>query len=175
MGEERKKFPFKVIVIGDPAVGKTSIVRRFADDQFEDTYIHTIGADFNVKVVTLGESEIILTVWDIGGQERFDEIRRYYYEGAHAAMCVFDLTSAQSFKSVPKWHKDLRAYLPEVPCILVANKADLDHGLDEKDIDKIKAELKLDKLFKTSAKTGKNVTKAFEEIAKLCLDHYVKD
>ena len=92
MVEDRKKFPFKIVVVGDPAVGKTSIVRRFADDQFEESYIHTIGADFNVKVVKLGDKEIILTVWDIGGHEHFNEIRPYYYEGAHAAICVFDLT-----------------------------------------------------------------------------------
>ncbi|MHA1144388.1 MAG: Rab family GTPase [Candidatus Helarchaeota archaeon] len=173
MVEDRKKFPFKIVVVGDPAVGKTSIVRRFADDQFEESYIHTIGADFNVKVVKLGDLEIILTVWDIGGHEHFNEIRPYYYEGAHAAICVFDLTMEKSFKSIPKWFKDLREYLPEVPCILIGNKADLDHENNEEKIKKLINEFKFDFYSRTSAKTSENVSKTFEKLAEICMEYYI--
>ncbi|MHA1378032.1 MAG: Rab family GTPase [Candidatus Helarchaeota archaeon] len=170
---EGKKYQLKMVVVGDPAVGKTSIIRRFADDKFEEDYKHTIGADFNVKVIEFPESKknAVLTVWDIGGHERFEIIRRYYYEGSHAGLIVFSLTNEESFKSVTNWYNDLRTYLKDIPMILIANKADLENPVisDDQIEAKIK-ELDIKKYFKTSAKTGDNVNQAFSALAKMKLD-----
>ncbi len=78
MADKRKKFSLKILVVGEPAVGKTSVIRRFSDGTFDENYEHTIGADFNIKVVEIPEEnlDVILTVWDIGGQERFEMVFR---------------------------------------------------------------------------------------------------
>ncbi len=162
----------KVVVVGDPAVGKTSLIRRFADDKFEEDYKHTIGADFNVKVIEFPEGKnAVLTVWDIGGHERFEIIRRYYYEGSHAGLIVFSLTDPESYKNTTNWFNDLRTYLKDIPIILIANKADLeDQKVSDKEIEEKLKELKLDKYYKTSAKTGNNVEEAFAELARKKLE-----
>ncbi|MHA1300730.1 MAG: Rab family GTPase [Candidatus Helarchaeota archaeon] len=169
-----KKYQLKMVVVGDPAVGKTSIIRRFADDKFEDDYKHTIGADFNVKVIEFPESKrnAVLTVWDIGGHERFEIIRRYYYEGSHAGLIVFSLTNKESFKSVTNWYNDLRQYLKNIPIILIANKKDLvdEIVIEDSEIEAKVKELELVQYFKTSAKTGENVEKAFSALAKKKLE-----
>ena len=170
-----KKYQLKVVVVGDPAVGKTSIIRRFADDQFDEDYKHTIGADFNVKVIEYPESKenAVLTVWDIGGHERFEIIRRYYYEGSHAGLIVFSLTNKESFDSVKNWYNDLRTYLKDIPIVLIANKVDLKDKsiIADDEIEKKLKELNLNNYFKTSAKTGENVEKAFSKVARMKIDN----
>ncbi|NVM04975.1 MAG: GTP-binding protein [Candidatus Helarchaeota archaeon] len=171
---EGKKYQLKVVVVGDPAVGKTSLIRRFADDKFEDEYKHTIGADFNVKVIEYPEvkKNAVLTVWDIGGQERFEIIRRYYYEGSHAGFIVFDLTNKDAFKHVLNWYNDLREYLKDIPIALLANKLDLEDNIviSDSEIEEKLKELKIEFYLKTSAKTGENVEKAFSRLAKIKLE-----
>jgi len=171
---EGKKYQLKVVVVGDPAVGKTSLIRRFADDKFEDEYKHTIGADFNVKVIEFPESKknAVLTVWDIGGQERFEIIRRYYYEGSHAGLIVFDLTNKKAFDHITNWYNDLREYLKDIPIALIANKLDLKDAIviSDSDIESKMKELKIEFYYKTSAKTGENVENAFSKLAKIKLE-----
>ncbi|MFX1451929.1 MAG: Rab family GTPase [Promethearchaeota archaeon] len=171
---EGKKYQLKVVVVGDPAVGKTSLIRRFADDKFEDEYKHTIGADFNVKVIEFPESKknAVLTVWDIGGQERFEIIRRYYYEGSHAGLIVFDLTNKKAFDHITNWYNDLREYLKDIPIALIANKLDLKNAIviSDSDIESKMKELKIEFYLKASAKTGENVEQAFSRLAKLKLE-----
>ena len=163
-----------MVVVGDPAVGKTSIIRRFADDKFEDDYKHTIGADFNVKVIEFPEEKknAVLTVWDIGGHERFEIIRRYYYEGSHAGLIVFSLTDKESFNNVENWYNDLRTYLKDIPILVIANKADLEETavIKDEEIDAKIKELNIDQYFKTSAKTGSNVEEAFSALAQKKLE-----
>ena len=102
-----KKLAFKIIVIGDPSVGKTSLIRRYSDNKFDISYLPTIGADFNLKIVELPNIEVILTIWDIGGHDRFSAIRSFYYQGAQAGVMVFDRSRKETFKSIEKWKSDL--------------------------------------------------------------------
>jgi len=173
MADKRKKFSLKILVVGEPAVGKTSVIRRFSDGTFDDNYVHTIGADFNIKVVEIPEEnlDVILTVWDIGGQERFEIIRKYYYEGSNAAIVVFDLTNKDTFAEVNRWYADLASYLEDIPIALMANKTDLTDKrvITDEQLEEMKTNLNFKFYFKTSAKDGTNVHEAFRQMALLCL------
>ena len=167
-------YRFKVVVVGDPAVGKTSIIRKYSLNQFEDNYKMTVGADFNVKLVKFDDlGEVTITIWDFGGQEKFDEIRKYYYYGTQAAIIVFDITNPQSFQNIKKWKEDLFKETKEVPFLILANKTDLkDNAKVSKEmIDSLSNEYQV-KVFETSAKTGNNIENVFREIAKNCLSTY---
>lgn len=92
-------YLFKVVIIGNSSVGKSSLLRRFADDSFQESYLATIGVDFRFKyLVFLGRSITVngdivkLQIWDTAGQERFRTITGAYYKGAHAIMIVYDIT-----------------------------------------------------------------------------------
>jgi len=122
-------------VIGNPNVGKTSIIKRYVNDYFSDNYKITIGVDFALKVLDFEGSKIHLQLWDIAGQERFGSMTRIYYKSAAAALIVFDLTNLESFESVRKWKEDLvtqiRSYgrlNTDIPIILVGNKSDKNRG-----------------------------------------------
>ena len=164
------RFVFKVVLLGAPAVGKTSLVIRFVQDRFKDEYITTLGADFLIKEVIFEELNIKvkLLLWDLGAQERWAEIRPTYLVGADGAIVVFDLTRKRTFDEIPKWLEDLNKYSiveEKVPYVLVGNKHDLDEfELREVSQDIIDDYLKEKSIhcFLTSAKTGENVEKMFQ-------------
>ncbi|XP_046460616.1 ras-related protein Rab-7L1-like isoform X2 [Daphnia pulex] len=122
---------FKVIIIGDPGVGKTSFIRRYVQNAFRGDYKATIGVDFALKIVRWSENQTIkLQLWDIAGQERFTWMTRVYYKEAQGCIIMFDLTSRNSFENAVKWKKDVdsKCVLEDgapVPCMLLANKCDL--------------------------------------------------
>ncbi|MHA1377022.1 MAG: Rab family GTPase [Candidatus Helarchaeota archaeon] len=176
MPEVEKKLAFKIVVIGDPSIGKTSLIRRFSENKFSTSYLPTIGADFNLKVIELPDAQVILTVWDIGGHDRFDSIRAFYYSGAHGGIIGFDLTREETFKSVKRWENDIRSGAGEqIPLILLCNKVDLKDKIvvGEDKIKNISKELNIP-YFMTSAKTGENVQEAFRRMAKDCAEFFSK-
>ncbi|XP_059167196.1 ras-related protein Rab-7L1-like [Physella acuta] len=125
---------FKVIIIGDPTVGKTSFVQKYVNDSFRRDYKMTIGVDFALKVIKWSDKcNIKLQLWDIAGQERFTSMTRVYYKDAHACLVMCDLTQKNTFQNSVKWKKDLdlKCTLVDgspVPCLLLANKSDIsDH------------------------------------------------
>ncbi|XP_068736155.1 ras-related protein Rab-32-like isoform X2 [Montipora capricornis] len=125
-----KEFLFKVLVIGDLGVGKTSIIKRYVHQFFSVHYRATIGVDFALKVIKWDHDTLIrLQLWDIAGQERFGNMTRVYYKEAVGAFIVFDVTRASTFEAVQKWKNDLdnKVMLPNgspVPVVLLANKCD---------------------------------------------------
>jgi Ras-related protein Rab-32 len=127
----KKELLFKILVIGDFGVGKTSIIRRYADGTFSSNYKITIGADFAIKSLAWDENtQINVQLWDIAGHERFGYLTGVYYRYAVAAAIVFDLTRPETFRSVEKWLLDLRkkVHLPgghPVPVVILANKGDI--------------------------------------------------
>ncbi|MHA1651869.1 MAG: Rab family GTPase [Candidatus Helarchaeota archaeon] len=170
---ETKTFAYKLCVVGDPSVGKTSLIRRYADRKFDESYLPTIGADFTIKKINLDESNIItLTIWDMGGHERFDRIRNHYYIGANAAFIVFDLSRRETFNHVKDWLNDIKSHCGEIPILIIANKADLPNkAISKEEIEKDFSN-KNCQIFLTSAKTGENVDTIFEVIANQCFKFY---
>ncbi|XP_061484870.1 ras-related protein Rab-38 isoform X4 [Rhineura floridana] len=121
---------YKLLVIGDLGVGKTSIIKRYVHQNFSPHYRATIGVDFALKVLSWDPETVVrLQLWDIAGQERFGNMTRVYYREAMGAFIVFDVTRPATFEAVTKWKEDLdtKLTLPNgkpVPAILLANKCD---------------------------------------------------
>ena len=162
---------FKVIIIGDPSVGKTSLLTQFSTEKFETKYIPTVGTNITKEIVELEKenASVNLMLWDIAGQPQFYMLHRPYFNGADAMILVFDITRTSTFSNVNNWYNTAVKYgLSAVPRILIGNKLDLK---DERKITVAHAQHLSDKLnapyMETSAKTGHNVKKLFKKIAEL--------
>ncbi|XP_074609934.1 ras-related protein Rab-7L1-like [Acropora palmata] len=173
---------FKVIIVGDATVGKTSFVRRYVSNHPGREYKPTQGVDFALKVIKLSDNTTVrLQLWDIAGQERFSSMTRVYYKGATACVIMFDLTSQQTFNSTVKWKKDLdtKCTLPNgqtIPCILVGNKSDLSTRPVEKDmIDKMCHENGFLGWTEMSVKEDINVTETMEYLLQELMENFKKD
>ena len=162
-----EEFRFKIVVIGDGAVGKTSLIQKFTKGVFEKDYVKTIGAQFSKYNKNIDGDIIRLIFWDIAGQSDFTFLHHLFYKETKAAIIVFSLETTDlgesSFIHVPKWHNELNKYCNEIPVVLFANKVDL---ISESNIDKTKLADLVEKFkfldyFLTSAKTGVRVTDAF--------------
>jgi len=161
-------YLFKLVLIGDSGVGKSCLLLRFADDNFTDSYISTIGVDFRFRTVTIDKKTVKLQIWDTAGQERFRTITSAYYRGADGIIMVYDVTSPESFDHVEEWLSEVDRYANENTAkLLVGNKADL---VDEKQVSEETAQRFAEKLgipfLETSAKTATNVDAAFLMMAK---------
>ncbi|XP_072029951.1 ras-related protein Rab-38-like isoform X1 [Amphiura filiformis] len=127
---EKREHLYKVLVIGDLGVGKTSVIKRYVHQFFSQHYRATIGVDFALKVINWDADTLIrLQLWDIAGQERFGNMTRVYYKEAVGAFIVFDVTRVSTFEAVAKWKHDLdsKVQLPNgssIPVVLLANKCD---------------------------------------------------
>jgi len=167
-GAERRQFTKKIILIGDGGVGKTTLIRKFVYDMFDDKYIQTIGTKVSKKKVPLADAnmDISLMVWDVQGQ-RNDPLLTRYFEGAEGALFVCDLTRLSTFENLPEWIKDFQAVCGEVPFILLGNKADLvdSSQFGEGELGALAARYNA-KGFLTSAKTGANVESSFNQLAR---------
>jgi small GTP-binding protein len=166
-------YQFKIILVGDPSVGKTSLVLRYTDSAFRRAYVSTMGVHVSKKLFKAEDSAIIqLVLWDIGGQERFKLMRQQFYQGSDATFLIFDLTNPDSFKNIPGWYSNIRKQLNlrdnDVVGFLVGNKKDLEKDLK---INTAKAQNLAVKLnleyIETSAQSGENVDIAFTKIANL--------
>lgn len=170
---------FKIILIGDSGVGKTSILMRFSDDVYSDSYISTIGVDFKTKMIQLDSGKIVkMQLWDTAGQERFRTITSSYYRGAHGIIIVYDVCDAKSFDNVSQWKQEIiRANASNVPVLLVGNKADVAASVRQVTYEKGKA--KADEMnanfIEMSAKTSKGVFEAFSTIVEQIRSKMVKD
>ncbi|MFX1562167.1 MAG: Rab family GTPase [Promethearchaeota archaeon] len=124
--EDLDEVVYKVIVVGDASVGKTSLARRYCTGQFDQNYTFTLGVDFFAKSLIVKDNPIRLMIYDTAGQERFDFIRGLYFEGAAGAVIAYDVTNKTSFERVEYWLKQVQERCKGVPLILVATKVDLD-------------------------------------------------
>ncbi len=171
------EYTFKIIIIGPPAVGKSSLIRRFVENKFSGEYQFTIGVDFLAKTVEYKKGKLArLSIWDVGGQERFKFLRRSFYEGTHGALLAFDLSRAKTFPKMKEWLTDMNSIIQEeIPIVLIGNKSDLipDIGevIDSEEPQKFAEQIN-SSFFTTSAKNGDNVEKAFLELTLRMLQHY---
>merc|ERR1719336_2431850 len=169
----------KVIILGDPGVGKTSIANRFVNDRFMSQYKATIGADIFAKELVIGDTEIFMQIWDTAGQERFQSLGPGYFRGADACILVYDTTSAKSFESLGSWCSEFirnAGLSPQqttvFPFIVVGNKVDL-HG-DRRQVNLHEAMKWCDENsmphYETSARQATNVEMAFSDLAQRTLE-----
>lgn len=159
------KYSFKVITMGDGAVGKTSLVIRYTENRFDLKYKATLGAAFAAKEVKITNVKINLMIWDLAGQPSFDEVRDRYYLGSSAAILVFDVTNASTTEKLRKWLAKFRKQVPKGPVILVGNKTDLveKRQISTQEAHEIRDELQLP-YFETSCSTGEGVNEVFHSL-----------
>lgn len=156
---------------GDWAVGKTSLVRRYATNTFTHDYLTTIDLNQVAKEVDVDGIKIDLSIWDTGGQERFSSLRKRYYRGADAVIFVFDITRPESFRAIEKrWIPEVNEVLDEYILTLWGTKADLkdQRVVSTNSGDRLARKLKA-YYFETSSLTGQNVEKAFKSLSRLIL------
>jgi len=164
-------FRIKVIIIGEPGVGKTSLVKKFVSGQFSSDYRSSIGTNIFIKKLNFeGENIVSIQIWDIAGQERWIKMRHIYYKGTHGALIVGDLTRKNSFDQIKDfWSPDLKKFSENIPVILLANKNDLDENITKAEVEDLGKTINVNTILYTSAKNGENVEKSFELISKFAL------
>ncbi|XP_076362936.1 ras-related protein Rab-35-like [Tachypleus tridentatus] len=161
---------FKLLIIGDSGVGKSSLLLRFADNTFSGNYITTIGVDFKIRTIEVEGQRVKLQIWDTAGQERFRTITSTYYRGTHGVIVVYDVTNGESFANVKRWLHEIEQNCDVVNRILVGNKND---DPDRKvvlteDSQRFADQMEI-QLFETSAKENINVEEMFNAITKMVL------
>ena len=166
---EKKLHTFKVLILGDPSVGKSCFLIRYTEDTFQDVYLSTIGMDCKYKKVDLENGESIrLQLWDTAGQDRFRSITRNLYKGAAGIILIYDVTNRKTFESIKNWVESIRAEVSnKVVIVLVGNKIDKKEQIDVKteEGDNLAEEFNLP-FFECSALTGENINETFVELAK---------
>jgi len=159
-----KNLLVKLALIGDSGVGKSSLLARFASpDEYSDTHVTTLGVDFRLRTVQVGDKCVKLHMWDTGGQERFRAITPAYYRSVDGIILVYDVTDSRTFDHTSQWLADVERYAENSPHImLVGNKADLEsqREVTEQAAQAFADEHKLT-FIETSAKTSTNVEAAF--------------
>ncbi|XP_043935852.1 ras-related protein Rab-13 [Protopterus annectens] len=161
-------YLFKLLLIGDSGVGKTCLIIRFAEDNFNSTYISTIGIDFKIRTVEIDGKKIKLQVWDTAGQERFKTITTAYYRGAMGIILVYDITDEKSFENIQNWIKSIRENAAaDVERMLLGNKCDIEsrRKVQKEQAEKLAKEHGI-KFFETSAKSSINVDESFCALAR---------
>lgn len=161
-------YLFKVLLIGNSGVGKSSLLLRFADDVFSENFMPTIGVDFKIRTIEVDGKTIKLQIWDTAGQERFKTITSSYYKGAHGIIVTYDVTDKESFKAIDNWMNEVEKHASDnVSRILVGNKCDLEESRQvSTDEGKELAEHFGIKFLETSAKQSNNVEEAFITMTK---------
>lgn len=154
---------FKILLLGDGNVGKTSLIMRFTTGRFKETYKATIGTDIFQKTIDNKD----LQIWDLSGQSHFKNIRMKFYKRANGSLLVFDLTNPISFDNLENWIEEAQEVTGDIPTVLVGNKKDLEHLIQLNMIEKVKNFAKskgLEFVF-TSARNGENVEEAFKKLS----------
>lgn len=167
MSSNNFDYLFRLVLIGDSGVGKSCLLLRFADDNFTDTYISTIGVDFRFRTITVDNMVIKLQIWDTAGQERFRTITSAYYRGADGIIMVYDVSNIDSFNHVEEWLSEVERYANDgTSKLLVGNKADLPDKAVSEDVAQKMADRLGIPFLETSAKTSTNVNNTFLTIAR---------
>jgi small GTP-binding protein len=154
-------------MLGDFAVGKTSLVRQFVDNKFDDKYLSTIGVKISRRSVQLDDGQQVnLLLWDLAGSEDFTGVKASYLGGTAGALLVCDLTRQYTLESIKNYRDQLHTASPEAELLLLGNKNDLtdEHQVTTEMLETFAEELSIP-YFKTSAKVGENVAQAFQTLA----------
>jgi len=162
-------YRFKLVVVGDPGVGKTSIILRFTDNAFLRTYIPTLGVNITEKIFDDTEKVLEVIIWDIAGQNKFQTMRRHFYQGSEAILLIFDLSNRSSFESIKNWYEDVMKNMEKHHHqigYIFGNKSDLTEVRKVKLVEALALAKELNlKYIETSALTGRNIEYTFYDIA----------
>jgi len=172
---------FKLVLIGDGAVGKTSVRRKYLGKGFISSHIATIGVDFAQKYMQIDGTTVRLVIWDLAGQTGFERVRRHYYQGCSALVLVYDITNRDSFDNMSRWLVETFKYAGEIPpTAILANKVDLRTSNDSSKFvlpeeGQAFAQMFTEKLgipsvfFETSAKDGENIQESFSTLTRMMI------
>ena len=166
---EKKKDNYKILILGDHAVGKSCFIIRYTDDTFQDVYLSTIGMDCKYKDINFENGKSIrLQIWDTAGQDRFHSLTKNLYKGAAGIILLYDISNRKSFDNVKKWIESIKEEASsKVLIVLVGNKID---KTEERQVKKVEGEDLAEELklpfFECSALTGENINNAFLGLAK---------
>ncbi|MHA2502307.1 MAG: GTP-binding protein [Candidatus Kariarchaeaceae archaeon] len=174
---------YKIIILGDAAVGKTSLRQRFMGKGFQASYGMTIGADFAAYRLNVNDRDYVLNIFDLAGQQRFNDLNKGYYAGTNGAVLVFDVTRPETYENLPNWIEQLVNNMrgKVCPIVLVGNKADLradspssvPKEIPENYVKELSQWSGFDvSYYDSSALTGDNVDTAFRSLVNT-IDHYV--
>jgi Ras-related protein Rab-1A len=180
--ENVEKLKFKLCVLGDASVGKTSLIHHYCEGYFRESYLSTIGVAFLTKTIntTLDDgrkANIVLQIWDIGGQSIFQSIRSNYIKGAQGAYILFDVTNKNSLIHLDDWINELTKALDikdlsKIPILIIGNKIDLDFDerLKVRALEYLRNQYSYEiPITYTSAKTGEGMLETFEQITKMMI------
>ena len=171
----QKEPLYKILVLGDWAVGKSCFLKRYTDNIFTDIHLSTIGIEFQIKYLTLENGKKIkLQLWDTAGEERYHSITKSFLKGTKGIILIYDITSKKTFEGIQDWVKDIKNQISSRACVaLVGNKSDLE---DKRQVSKEQGENIASELgfpfYETSAKDGTNINECFFDLATQLDENY---
>ncbi len=168
---EEPKYIIKITILGEKNVGKTSLVYRYIENKFRESYKATLGVNLLKKDMEVDGNSVSAQIWDLGGQDSFRSLRKLYLEGANGAFIIFDVTDRKSFDKLNEWVESFKEARGEQPMVLIGNKSDLENQrkITDTEASNYAKENNME-LILTSAKTGQNVEEAFIKLTKRILD-----
>ena len=169
---------FKIIIVGDGAVGKTSLCTHITTQEFFSDYRLTVGCDFFIKRIMVNNISVTLQIFDVGGQDHFAKLRAAFAGGAKGILLAYDVTRRDSFYNLEEWLNSIAEELdPRAPKVLLGTKSDLKSEAEiwDEDISKMKEKITVDAYFDTSSLTGEGVNEAFTTMGQLLLSRYKQE
>ncbi|CAG9327566.1 unnamed protein product [Blepharisma stoltei] len=162
-----EKDQYKIVLLGDQGVGKSSIVLRFVKDDYNDEQNATVGASYTGKILQVNDKMIKFNIWDTAGQERYQSLAKMYYRDANAAIMVYDITKRSSFDGIMRWYKELKDFGPRNMVVCIAgNKEDLVEMEDVQQSEAKSFAKSIGAIYrKVSAKTSYGVEQMFKDLA----------
>ncbi|KKM95599.1 hypothetical protein LCGC14_1186640 [marine sediment metagenome] len=169
-------FVFKIILVGDYGVGKSTSIYRFVENKYKANYIPTLGVQITKKSIKIEENTIDLLIWDLAGQDRYAMVRQRFYTDTEGILMLYDVTRMSSLEHIKKWHVEVSKFTKPIPIILVGNKIDLvdKREVTKDDVDRYLEEKNINVSFKmeTSAKEGVKTEEAFHFLVKTLMQKY---
>ena len=163
-------YSLKFIMVGNPGVGKSTLIEKYINNRFVSPNDITIGVEYNYKIVNIDDKKIKIELWDTAGQERFNSIVRSYYRNAIAVFVVYDISNRLSYNAIPRWIRILDEVDSNIKFkVLIGNKTDINTFVH---VNKLEGEQVAKKFnfcafYETSAKNGQNIENIFENLTKL--------